>query len=119
MAASTRCTCRWSRSAGSWSAWAIRKRGSAIPYDGSWSHSPYEDAERLAGIAAWYYEKDGMPPMLIGHSQGGMQAVKVLHVLNGEYSAARSRVEPAHRFCRGAHGDRRSAYRQRAAGRRD
>jgi hypothetical protein len=22
------------------------------PVDGSWSHSPYEDAERLAGIAA-------------------------------------------------------------------
>ena len=58
------------------------------PFDGSWSHSPYEDAERLAGIVAWYYEKDGMPPMLIGHSQGGMQAVKILHVLNGEYSAA-------------------------------
>ncbi len=58
------------------------------PYDASWSHSPYEDAERLAGMAAWYYEKDGMPPMLIGHSQGGMQAIKMLHVLNGEYSAA-------------------------------
>lgn len=56
------------------------------PSDGGWSHSPYEDAERLAGILAWYYERDGMAPMLIGHSQGGMQAVKVLHVLNGEYS---------------------------------
>jgi hypothetical protein len=56
------------------------------PRDGSWSHSPYEDVERLAGIAAWYYERDGMPPMLIGHSQGGMQAVKMLHVFNGEYS---------------------------------
>lgn len=58
------------------------------PFDGSWSHSPYEDADRLAGIAAWHYEKDGMPPMLIGHSQGGMQAVKVLHVLNGDYGSA-------------------------------
>lgn len=56
------------------------------PYDGSWSHSPYEDAERLAGIVAWYYERDGMPPMIIGHSQGGMQAVKVLHVLDGGYA---------------------------------
>ena len=55
------------------------------PYDGSWSHSPYEDADRLAGILAWYYEKDGMPPMIIGHSQGGMQAVKILHVLDGDY----------------------------------
>jgi hypothetical protein len=64
------------------------------PYDGSWSHSPYEDAERLAGIAAWYYEKDGMPPMMIGHSQGGMQAVKVLHVLAGGYSSAVSVWNP-------------------------
>ncbi len=55
------------------------------PRSGDWSHSPYEDAERLAGIAAWYYERDRMPPMLIGHSQGGMQAVKVLHVLAGAY----------------------------------
>ena len=58
------------------------------PYDGTWSHSPYEDAERLAGILAWYYEQDGMPPMIIGHSQGGMQAVKILHVLNGDYSSS-------------------------------
>lgn len=57
------------------------------PRDGGWSYSPYEDANRLAGIVAWYYEKDGMPPMIIGHSQGGMQAVKVLHVLAGEYGA--------------------------------
>ena len=56
------------------------------PGDGTWSHSPYEDAERLAGILAWYYERDGMRPMMIGHSQGGMQAVKVLHVLNGGYA---------------------------------
>lgn len=55
------------------------------PRSGDWSHSPYEDAERLAGIAAWYYEHDRMPPMLIGHSQGGMQAVKVLYVLAGAY----------------------------------
>ncbi len=57
------------------------------PHDGAWSYSPYEDANRLAGIVAWYYEKDGMTPILIGHSQGGMQAVKVLHVLAGEYGA--------------------------------
>lgn len=55
------------------------------PRDGTWSHSPYEDATRLAGIVAWYTEKDGMPPLMIGHSQGGMQAVKVLHVLAGDY----------------------------------
>ena len=58
------------------------------PFDGNWSHSPYEDAERLAGILAWYYEKEGMPPMIIGHSQGGMQAVKILHVLDGDYGGS-------------------------------
>jgi hypothetical protein len=58
------------------------------PYDGSWSHSPYEDAERLAGMVAFYYEKDGMTPILIGHSQGGMQAVKILYVLAGDYGDA-------------------------------
>jgi hypothetical protein len=52
---------------------------------GAWSYSPYEDVERLAGITAWYYEQEGMPPMLIGHSQGGMQAVKLLYVLAGAY----------------------------------
>jgi hypothetical protein len=57
------------------------------PRDGSWSHSPYTDADQLAGMLAWYYEKDGMPPMLIGHSQGGMQAVKILYVLDGYYEA--------------------------------
>lgn len=57
------------------------------PRDGAWSYSPYEDANRLAGIVAWYYEKDGMAPLIIGHSQGGMQAVKILHVLAGEYGA--------------------------------
>ncbi len=57
------------------------------PADGEWSHSPYEVAERLAGIVAWHYEHDGMMPMLIGHSQGGMQAVKVLRVLAGDYLA--------------------------------
>jgi len=71
------------------------------PYDASWSHSPYEDAERLAGMAAWYYEKDSMPPMLIGHSQGGMQAVKILHVLNGEYSAEVAVWNPLTDFAEG------------------
>ena len=55
------------------------------PGDGSWSYSPYEDAEKLAGIIAWDYERSGLRPILIGHSQGGMQAVKVLHELAGHF----------------------------------
>ncbi len=53
------------------------------PGDGRWSHSPYENSAHIAGLIAWYYEHDGMRPMLIGHSQGGVQAVKVLYELAG------------------------------------
>ena len=55
------------------------------PGDRSWSHSPYEDSAHLAGLIGYYYERDGMPPMLIGHSQGGIQAIKVLRELDGAF----------------------------------
>jgi hypothetical protein len=55
------------------------------PGDGRRSHSPYEDSQQIAGLIAWYYEHEGMMPMMIGHSQGGIQAVKVLHELAGRY----------------------------------
>ena len=54
------------------------------PYNRDWSYSPYEDSVLLAGMVAWQYEHDGMRPMIIGHSQGGMQAVKVLRELAGK-----------------------------------
>lgn len=56
------------------------------PRDGSYSHSCYENSEKLAGLIAWYYEKEGMRPMLIGHSQGGIQTVKILHELAGAFA---------------------------------
>ncbi len=56
------------------------------PGDGRLSHSPYEDSERLAGLVAWYYEKEGLRPMLVGHSQGGVQVVKVLYDLAGGFN---------------------------------
>jgi pimeloyl-ACP methyl ester carboxylesterase len=56
------------------------------PGNGDWSYSPYENADVLAGMVAWQYEHDGMRPMLIGHSQGGMQAVKILHELAGHFT---------------------------------
>jgi hypothetical protein len=55
------------------------------PGDGRLSHSPYEPSDRIAGALARYYERDGMMPMLIGHSQGGIQAVKVLYELAGAF----------------------------------
>jgi hypothetical protein len=55
------------------------------PADGAYSQSPYGSSERLAGEIAWYYERDGVRPMIIGHSQGGMQAIKVLYTLAGAF----------------------------------
>jgi hypothetical protein len=51
------------------------------PSDGTYTFSCYENSEKVAGVIAWYYEKEGLRPMMIGHSQGGMQAVKILHRL--------------------------------------
>jgi hypothetical protein len=51
------------------------------PKDGIYSYSSYGDSRRLAGMLAWYYERDGMMPILVGHSQGGMLVIKVLHDL--------------------------------------
>jgi hypothetical protein len=55
--------------------------------DDALSRSPYESPEQQAGLIAWYYEREGVRPMLIGHSQGGIQAVKILHVLGGDFDA--------------------------------
>lgn len=56
------------------------------PHDGSLSYSSnFADSTELAGSLAWYYEHEGMVPMLIGHSQGGMIVVKVLHELAGDF----------------------------------
>jgi hypothetical protein len=55
------------------------------PYDGSLTYNSFVDARQLAGAMAWYYEREGMMPMLIGHSQGGMVAIRVLHVLAGDF----------------------------------
>ena len=55
------------------------------PGDRRLSHTPYEPSSQIAGTIAWYYEREGMTPMLIGHSQGGIQAVKVLYELAGAF----------------------------------
>ena len=51
------------------------------PGNGAYSISCYEDAMLIAGVIPWYYEREGMRPMIFGQSQGGMQAVKVLQRL--------------------------------------
>lgn len=49
--------------------------------DGTYTFSCYESSAKIAGVIGWYYEHEGLRPMLNGHSQGGMQVVKVLHLL--------------------------------------
>lgn len=54
------------------------------PATGEWSYTPYDYSERLAGLVAWYYERSGVRPMLVGHSQGGLYVVKILKELAGQ-----------------------------------
>ena len=58
------------------------------PRDGTMSYGSFEDSRRLAGEIAWTYEHDGLMPMLIGHSQGGMLAIRTLHELAGHFGTA-------------------------------
>jgi hypothetical protein len=67
------------------------------PYDRSLTRSSFTDSEALAGSLAWYYEHDAMRPMLIGHSQGGMMVMRVLHELAGGFRDAIAVVDPATR----------------------
>jgi len=65
------------------------------PRDGSWSWSPYADGALQAGAIAWYYQQDsGARPMIIGHSQGGIQAVKILHQFAGTFSPTLRPFDP-------------------------
>jgi hypothetical protein len=56
------------------------------PANGEWSYSSWGDSAQLAGALAWYYEREGMMPMLIGHSQGGMLVLRTLHELAGAFN---------------------------------
>ncbi len=51
------------------------------PVDGTYTFSCYESSAKIAGFIAWYYEKEGLRPLIVGHSQGGFQVVKILHLL--------------------------------------
>jgi pimeloyl-ACP methyl ester carboxylesterase len=59
-------------------------RALRLPSTGEYTISCYYEAELFAGIAAWFYEHDGMRPMILGHSQGCMQAVKTLQLFAGQ-----------------------------------
>lgn len=45
------------------------------------------ESDELAGMLAWYYERDAVVPALIGHSRGGMIVVRTLYELDGAYGS--------------------------------
>jgi hypothetical protein len=57
------------------------------PANGAWAYPSSESSARLAGMVAWHYERDGMAPLLIGYSGGGMLAVRTLHELAGAFAS--------------------------------
>jgi hypothetical protein len=64
------------------------------PENGKYYYSSYESSDKLAGKIAWHYERKGMMPILIGHSQGGMIVIKVLHELEGAFNHELHVVNP-------------------------
>lgn len=56
------------------------------------TRSSFIDSIRLVGEIAWYYERDGVMPVLVGHSQGGMLVIKALHELAGTNGRRELRV---------------------------
>jgi len=65
------------------------------PADGRLTYSSYADSAALAGALAYDYEQSGVEAMLIGHSQGGMLAIRVLYELAGAFRDALPVVDPA------------------------
>ncbi|MGH8800866.1 MAG: hypothetical protein ACREX6_01035 [Casimicrobiaceae bacterium] len=67
------------------------------PDNDDWSYSPYDDNAEIAGIVAWAYERSGLRPMLIGHSLGGIQTVRTLQDLAGDFGSPRRVFDPVSR----------------------
>jgi hypothetical protein len=55
------------------------------PRTGAYSYSCYDSSVQLTGAVAWHYEREALRPMMVGHSQGGIQAVKILYQLAGGF----------------------------------
>ena len=64
------------------------------PHDGGFSNVSFADSERIAGVLAFDYERTAEAPMLIGHSQGGALAIRVLHELAGAFHESVPLVDP-------------------------
>jgi hypothetical protein len=67
----------------------------ANPRDGSLSYDSFADPTKLAGARAFDYERTALAPMLIGHSQGGALAIRVLHELAGTFHDDIEVIDPS------------------------
>lgn len=65
------------------------------PRDGSNEYGSFGDSAVLAGELAFDYEQSGLAPMLIGHSQGGMLAIRTLYEFAGAFHDTLQVVDPA------------------------
>jgi len=72
------------------------------PASGEWSYTPYDTTDHLVGLMAWAYEHEGMRPMMVGHSQGGLFAVKILKRFAGQFGDSAKVYDPL----RGSYDDR-------------
>lgn len=53
------------------------------PGNGEFAYGHYDNSGEIAGMIAWHYERDGLRPMIVAHSLGGIMAVRVLYELTG------------------------------------
>ena len=52
------------------------------------------DGRTLAGMLAWQYERDGVWPVIVGHSKGGGVVIDTLRALAGAYGDDLALVDP-------------------------
>lgn len=52
------------------------------------------DGRTLAGMLAWQYERDGVRPVIVGHSKGGGVVIDTLRALAGTYGDDLALVDP-------------------------
>jgi len=67
------------------------------PATTEWSYTPYDTTDHVVGMIAWAYEHEGMRPMIVGHSQGGLFAVKILKRLAGQLGDSAQVYDPLRR----------------------
>jgi len=64
------------------------------PADGAWSYPSSQASASIAGLRGWHYERDGLVPLLIGYSGGGMLVMRTLHELAGAFAQQIAVVNP-------------------------